>query len=98
MRCCSHSTTPKTNLNWRAVILPCGRDEEKVAVAQQLLQTAEEDGFDVLVTGDQTLSYEQNLARRRLAIVVLSTVEWRIVKDFLMEIVAAVDCAAPGSA
>jgi hypothetical protein len=63
----------------------------------RLLQAAEKDGFDVLVTGDQTLSYEQNLTRRRLAIVVLSTVEWRIIRKHLAEIVAAVDGVAPGS-
>jgi hypothetical protein len=26
----------------------------------ELLKTAEDDGFDVFITGDQTLSYEQN--------------------------------------
>ncbi len=63
----------------------------------RLLHAAEEDGFDVLVTGDQTLSYEQNLTGRRLAVVVLSTVEWRIVTNFLTKIVAALDGAVPGS-
>jgi hypothetical protein len=62
-----------------------------------LLQAAEDDKFDVLVTGDQTLAYEQNLTGRRSAIVALTSVEWRIVKDYLTEIVAAVDCAMPGS-
>jgi len=47
----------------------------------ELLKAAEDDGFEVLVTGDQTLSYEQNLTRRRLAVVVLPSVEWRILKD-----------------
>ena len=63
----------------------------------KLLQAAEDDGFDLLVTGDQTLAYEQNLNRRRLAIVVMSCVEWRIVKDYLGEIRGAVDGSAPGS-
>ena len=63
----------------------------------QLLQVAEDGGFDVLVTGDQTLAYEQNLTGRQLAIVALSSVEWRIVKEYLPEIVAAVDGAARGS-
>jgi hypothetical protein len=62
-----------------------------------LLEAAEDDGFDVLVTGDQTLHYEQSLTGRRLAIVALSSVEWRIVKDYLPRILAAVDSAAPGS-
>jgi hypothetical protein len=63
----------------------------------KLLQAAEDDGFDVLITGDQTLSYEQNLTGRRLAIVALSTIEWRILKKYLSRIVAAVDGAVPGS-
>jgi hypothetical protein len=37
----------------------------------ELLQAAEDDGFDVLVTGDQTLYFEQSLTGRRLAIVAL---------------------------
>ena len=63
----------------------------------KLLQAAEDDGFDVLVTGDQTLYYEQGLTGRRLAIVALSSVEWRILKDYLPQIIAAVDSAVPGS-
>jgi predicted nuclease of predicted toxin-antitoxin system len=62
-----------------------------------LLQAAENDGFDVLVTGDQTLHYEQSLTGRRLAIVALSSVEWRIIKRYLSWIIAAVDSAVPGS-
>ena len=63
----------------------------------KLLDAAEEEGFDVLVTGDKSLSFEQNLTGRRLAVVALSAVEWRIIKDYLERIVAAVDNAAPGS-
>lgn len=36
-----------------------------------LLNAAEDSGIDVLLTGDQTLAKEQNLAWRRLAIVAL---------------------------
>ena len=63
----------------------------------KLLETAENGGIDVLVTGDQTLSYEQNLTGRRLAIVALSAIEWRIIRDHLARIVSAVDNAVPGS-
>ena len=63
----------------------------------KLLQAAEDDSFDVLLTGDQTLYYEQNLNRRRLAFIALTSVEWRIVKDHLPQIVTAIDNAAPGS-
>lgn len=63
----------------------------------KLLQAAEDYGFDVFLAGDQTLRYEQDMTGRKLAIIVLSSVEWRIVKDHLPKIVAAIDNAAPGS-
>jgi 16S rRNA C1402 N4-methylase RsmH len=58
---------------------------------------AEEDGFDLLLTGDQTLCYKQNLSGRRLAVIAMSSVEWRIVKNHLAQIVTAIHNAAPGS-
>ena len=63
----------------------------------ELLRTAENDGFEVFLTGDQTLAYEQNLVGRTIAIVALSTVEWDILKHHLPLIVAALDDARSGS-
>jgi len=63
----------------------------------KLLQAAEDSDLEILVTGDQTLSHEQNLSGRRLALVVLSSVEWRILKDHLPRIMTAIDNAVPGS-
>jgi predicted nuclease of predicted toxin-antitoxin system len=63
----------------------------------KLLDAAESDGFEVLLTGDQTLHHEQNLTGRRLAIISMSSVEWRIVKDYLPQILKALDSAVPGS-
>lgn len=40
-----------------------------------LLAAAEQDGFQVMVTGDENLSYQQNLEGRKLALVVLSTID-----------------------
>jgi hypothetical protein len=62
-----------------------------------LLRAAEESGMDVLLTGDQTLSYEQNLTGRRLAIVALSVIQLPIIKENLAKIIAAVEAAAPGT-
>jgi hypothetical protein len=62
-----------------------------------LLRAAEDDGFDVLVTGDQTLHHEQNLIGRRLAVVVLSAVQFAIIEKHLPRILHAVDSATPGS-
>ena len=44
----------------------------------ELLKTAEAGGFEVFVTGDQSMRYEQNLSGRKLAIVMLSAIKWRI--------------------
>ncbi len=63
----------------------------------KLLRAADDGDFDVFVTGDQTLTQEQNLTQLRLAIVVLSTVEWRILSSHLAKIIAAIDGATPGS-
>jgi predicted nuclease of predicted toxin-antitoxin system len=62
-----------------------------------LIRVAEDDGFDLLLTGDQTLCNEQNLSGKRLAIIAMSSVEWRIVKSHLPQIIAAIDNATPGS-
>jgi len=63
----------------------------------ELLRGAEQDGFEVFVTGDQRLIYEQNLSGRRLAVTALSTNNWPIIKDHVPIILAAIDSAAPGS-
>lgn len=62
-----------------------------------LLRIAEDNGIDVLLTGDQSLSYEQNLTGRRLAIVALSAIKLPIIKNYLSEIISALDNAVPGS-
>ena len=63
----------------------------------ELIQAAEDHDFDVLLTGDQTLNYEQNLAGKRLAVVALSAIQLPIIRQSLSKIVAAIDGAAPGS-
>jgi len=63
----------------------------------ELLRAAEDNGIDVLVTGDQTMNYEQNPTGRRLAIVALSAIQLPIIKNNLPKIIEAIDKAAPGS-
>ena len=55
----------------------------------KLLEAAERAGFDVLITGDKTLEYEQNLSHRRIALVALSAVNWPIIEPHLAKIVDA---------
>jgi hypothetical protein len=61
----------------------------------ELLQRAE-GVFDVFLTADQRLKYQQNLAGRRLAILVLSTNRWPKVKAKTTEIIAAIQSLKPG--
>lgn len=63
----------------------------------ELLRVAEDAGFDVLVTTDQSLPHQQNLAGRKVAVVVLSKANWRLIKAAVPQIVAAVLAAQPGS-
>lgn len=63
----------------------------------ELLRIAEESGIEVLVTGDRTLTYEQSLSGRRLAIVALSAIQLPIIKENLSRVIAAIDNAIPGS-
>jgi len=63
----------------------------------ELLDAAEAAGFDVLVTTDRNIRYQQNLTNRKIAIVVLGKGRWRLIKDRLQEIAAAVAAAMPGS-
>src|SRR5271157_4725219 len=63
----------------------------------ELLTTAEEAGFEVLVTTDKNIRYQQNLAGRRIAIVVLGKGRWRLIKPMSANVSAAVNAATPGS-
>lgn len=62
-----------------------------------LLAAAEQAGFDLIVTADQNLSYQQNLTGRKLAVVVLSTNRWKILKEATLKIEQAITAAVPGS-
>ena len=63
----------------------------------ELLDAAETEGFEVLVTTDSKLKYQQNLKSRRIAIVVLSTPSWPRIRQVTAAVVGAVDAASAGS-
>lgn len=63
----------------------------------ELLQAAEQDGFDVMVTADRNLAYQQNLRERLLAIVVLPSGRWPEIEPHVPAVVVAVDSAKPSS-
>jgi hypothetical protein len=81
----SHDVTEARKLNW-----------ERISNGA-LLKLAEEAGFSVLLTTDKNVRYQQNLADRKISIVVLGQSPWWLVREHLAAIVAAVNAATPGS-
>ena len=62
-----------------------------------LLAAAEQAGFDLLLTADKNMRYQQNLTGRQIALIVLSTPQWPLVRLHVESIAAAVNAATPGS-
>jgi len=62
-----------------------------------LLTAAEEAGFDLFITADQELTYQQSLTGRKMAVLVLSTNNWDFVKAGIAEIMAAISALTLGS-
>ena len=62
-----------------------------------LLTEAERAGFDVFLTADKNIRYQQNLASRKVAVVVLSTPQWPLVRLHTAKIATAVNAVLPGS-
>ncbi len=61
-----------------------------------LIVAAEGAGFDVMITADQGINYQQNLKDRRLAVVVLSTNRNSVVIDSALHILNAIEAVQPG--
>jgi predicted nuclease of predicted toxin-antitoxin system len=63
----------------------------------ELMRAAELSGFVVMVTADQNISAQQNLRGMKLALVVLRTNNWNVLKDNPGPVAEAVDAAKPGT-
>ena len=62
------------------------------------IAAAEEAGFDLVLTTDRRIRYQQNLEARRIALVVLTgSTRWSVVRQHAGRIPVAVSSAAPGS-
>ena len=62
-----------------------------------LLDRAEAEGFELLVTTDQSLHHQQNLAGRRLSVLVLMSTSWPRIEARADRIAAVIDRIAPGA-
>jgi hypothetical protein len=63
----------------------------------ELLNAAEAAGFEVLLTTDKNMRYQQNLAGRKIAIIVLGKQQWPDVRSHVQIVIAAVNAAVPGT-
>ena len=61
-----------------------------------LLENAEQEGYQVIITGDQNLRYQQNLAHRGLGVLVLMSNRWPRVQLSTAEIRQALEEIQPG--
>lgn len=79
-----HVVTRTAELGWQEL------------VNGDLLEAAEAHGFELMVTADRNLRYQQNLTGRKLAIVVLPSGRWPLVKPHVPTIIRAVRDAGAG--
>ena len=63
----------------------------------ELLDLAEHEGYEVLVTTDQNLRYQQRMAGRQVGLVVLLSTDWREVRLHTREIGEAIVAVRPGA-
>ena len=52
--------------------------------------------FDLFITTDQQLSYQQNLATSKISVLVLMTTSWPRIKEHTAQVVGAIDQILPG--
>ncbi|HEU4785742.1 MAG TPA: hypothetical protein VFS83_20545 [Ktedonobacterales bacterium] len=62
-----------------------------------LLAAAESAGYDLFITTDQNLRFQQNLTGRHLAILVLKTTSWPKIRQHIGRIQSAVDTISAGA-
>jgi lambda repressor-like predicted transcriptional regulator len=62
-----------------------------------LIAAAETAGFEVFVTTDRNLKYQQNLSTRAIAVVILLTTSWPRIERQIAKVVKAIEEATPSS-
>ncbi|MGH9612878.1 MAG: hypothetical protein ACRD4P_07360 [Bryobacteraceae bacterium] len=62
-----------------------------------LLALIEREGFEVFITGDKNMPNQQQLGGRSFAVLIMSAINWPVVKSRVEKIAAAVAIAEPGT-
>src|SRR5690242_8254902 len=63
----------------------------------ELIAAAEAAGFELLLTTDKNMRYQQNLKGLKIAVVVIGNQQWPILRRYIDRVVTAVNAAVPGS-
>jgi hypothetical protein len=63
----------------------------------ELIEQAEQGGYEVLLSTDKNIRYQQNLSGRRIALVILGNPQWPALRLYLDRMAAAVNAATPGT-
>jgi hypothetical protein len=61
-----------------------------------LIRLAEQEGYELLITTDTNLRYQQNLRQRSIAILVLTTTSWPRIRQVTAEIQTAIAAIKTG--
>ena len=61
-----------------------------------LLDEADREGYAVIITADQKITYQQNIARRTFGVVVLMSNNWPQVREKVAAIQSALEGIDPG--
>ena len=63
----------------------------------ELLALIEREGFDVFVTGDKNMLSQQRLEGRPFAVLIMSAINWPVIRPYIHKIAAAIAEARPGT-
>lgn len=86
----------RTFLSGHSVETTAQRNWERLKNGE-LLKVAEAAGFDVFVTPDKNIRFQQNLRNYRIAVVVLGNPQWPALRQHGARVAAAVNAARPGT-
>jgi predicted nuclease of predicted toxin-antitoxin system len=62
-----------------------------------LLALIESERFDIFLTGDKNMEKQQRLAGRSFAVLILSAINWPVIRPHILAISSALDEAQPGT-
>jgi hypothetical protein len=83
-------------LNEHVVVEAVQRGWERLGNGD-LLTEAEAAGFELFLTADKGIQYQQNLTNRKIAIIILGNAQWPVLRQYVDRVVTAVDAATTGS-